>query len=103
MITPSLAHCSSASEASLSDPPSDDHRLVGVVTPHHLVSPAMRRLDDPYEFGRDPGSDDSNMSASPTKEHVARMSEMKGKNVARTFDTSPWRFPLSTFGPVNGR
>ncbi|KAI0061493.1 hypothetical protein BV25DRAFT_1857413 [Artomyces pyxidatus] len=48
-------------------PSSDDDPHVGQVTPHHLVSPAMRRLWD-----SDPPSDDSNASVSPSREHVAR-------------------------------
>ena len=61
-------------------PSSDDdpHRFLGQVTPHRLVSPALRRIKDMDSFD-EPGSDDSNMSASPTTDRVARMSQEKTK------------------------
>lgn len=70
------------SVAMLSDTPSSDDdpsRFLGVVTPHRLVSPAIRRLKDFDDFVDEPGSDDSNMSASPTTDRVARMSVEKTK------------------------
>ena len=78
LATPSLVTGSSASLSSDDDP----HRYVGQVTPHRLVSPAVRRVldDDPFT---EPGSDDSNMSASPTADRVARMSA-KRLNVKST-------------------
>lgn len=63
---------------------SDDDPHYGQVTPHHLVSPAMRRhthghehLKFGFEFGAsDPPSDDSNVSlGSPTRDHVERRRE----------------------------
>ena len=64
-----------ASTASSLSSDDDPQRFVGQVTPHRVVSPAIRRVsslrdDDPFA---EPGSDDSNMSASPTTERVARM------------------------------
>lgn len=68
LATPSLAMTSSASLSSDDDP----YRYIGQVTPHRVVSPAIRRMRTD-EFLSEPGSDDSNMSASPTTERVARM------------------------------
>ena len=107
METPSLSHSPSKSSFSLSDPLSSDdnlHRYAGVVTPHHVVSPAPRRLADPFDIG-EVGSDDSNLSASPIKEHVARMSGMKNKHAAKSLDAhlTPLRLPLSASVSSNGR
>lgn len=70
-------------------PSSDDdwNRFAGQVTPRRLVSPTVRRgqLSDTFESG-EAGSDDSNMSASPTREHVARMSSVKGKGKGVALD-----------------
>ncbi|CAL1712795.1 unnamed protein product [Somion occarium] len=55
-----------------SEPSSDDDPWLGQVTPHRLVSPAMRRVQD-HDFS-DPPSDDSILSASPTSERQARRS-----------------------------
>lgn len=52
-------------------PPSDDDPLIGQVTPHRLVSPALRRVHH-IEFNSDPPSDDSNMSNSPTSQRLTR-------------------------------
>ncbi|KAI0754869.1 hypothetical protein C8Q80DRAFT_1141532 [Daedaleopsis nitida] len=52
-------------------PPSDDDPLIGQVTPHRLVSPALRRVQA-VMFDSDPPSDDSNMSDSPTSARVSR-------------------------------
>lgn len=101
MPTPALSHCSSASSFNLSDPPSSDDdptRFIGQVTPHHLVSPAIRRVkssDDAYELGKEPGSDDSNMSASPTRDHVARMSSAKRRSTSQIRDLSLLRSPMA--------
>ena len=46
---------------------SDDDPPLGQVTPHHLVSPAMRRAYD-----SDPASDSSDILLSPISERVAR-------------------------------
>ena len=69
--TPGLAH--------FDTPSSDDDpvRFLGQVTPHRLVSPAIRRIKDLDDFDTEPGSDDSVTSASPTTERVARMSQEK--------------------------
>jgi hypothetical protein len=48
---------------------SDDDPHLGQVTPHHLVSPALRRV---REEDYDPSSDESNMSSSPSRDLVAR-------------------------------
>ena len=106
METPSLSHSPSKDSLSLSDPLSSDddpHRYNGVVTPHHVVSPAVRRLGDAFDLASEDGSDDSNVSASPIKEHVARMSSIKGKNPVQTFSPTPLRLPFSTRVSVNGR
>jgi hypothetical protein len=66
-----------------SDTPSSDddpHRFLGQVTPHRLISPAIRRVKDLDDFDAEPGSDDSVMSASPTTDRVARMSQEKVKS-----------------------
>lgn len=55
-------------------PSSDDDPHLGLVTPRHLVSPVVRRLFDES----DPPSDDSVMSASPSRELVARRLERQG-------------------------
>lgn len=63
-----------------SDTPSSDDdptRFLGQVTPHRLVSPAVRRIKDYDDFDTEPGSDDSVMSESPTTDRVARMSQGK--------------------------
>ena len=104
MPTPALSHCSSASSIILADPPSDDdlHRFQGQVTPHHLVSPAVRRVmpsDDAYEFGKEPGSDDSNMSASPTRDHVARMSSTKRQSSSQIRELARMRIAMADFEP----
>ncbi|KAI0826909.1 hypothetical protein BC628DRAFT_230054 [Trametes gibbosa] len=52
-------------------PPSDDEPALGQVTPHRLVSPAMRRVQH-IDFNSDPPSDDSIMSNSPSSERVVR-------------------------------
>ncbi|EIW59256.1 uncharacterized protein TRAVEDRAFT_166567 [Trametes versicolor FP-101664 SS1] len=54
-------------------PPSDDepHLAIGQVTPHRLVSPAIRRVQH-VDFNSDPPSDDSNMSNSPSSQRVVR-------------------------------
>jgi hypothetical protein len=71
LATPSLVARSSNVMSSDDDP----HRFVGQVTPHRLVSPVIRHvLDDPFV---ELGSDDSNLSASPTSERVARMRSSK--------------------------
>lgn len=51
-------------------PSSDDDPHIGQVTPHRLVSPAMRRIQKVETS--DPPSDDSVLVASPTRDHVAR-------------------------------
>ncbi|KAI0632226.1 hypothetical protein C8Q77DRAFT_1279320 [Trametes polyzona] len=64
-------------------PPSDDEPQLGQVTPHRLVSPAVRRIrhDD---FNSDPPSDDSVMSNSPSSERVARkMVRLSSAQLAR--------------------
>ncbi|KAI0335784.1 hypothetical protein GY45DRAFT_702497 [Cubamyces sp. BRFM 1775] len=52
-------------------PPSDDEPPMGQVTPHRLVSPALRRVQH-VDFNSDPPSDDSNLSNSPSSERVVR-------------------------------
>ncbi|KAH9851822.1 hypothetical protein C2E23DRAFT_886346 [Lenzites betulinus] len=52
-------------------PPSDDEPLLGQLTPHRLVSPAMRRVHH-IDFNSDPPSDDSVMSNSPSSDRVVR-------------------------------
>lgn len=52
---------------------SDDEPWVGQVTPHRLISPSVRRLQDDYDFS-DPPSDDSIASVSPSSERQARRS-----------------------------
>ncbi|KAA1469740.1 hypothetical protein DENSPDRAFT_816901 [Dentipellis sp. KUC8613] len=59
-----------ASKSDFTMPSSDDDPHFGQVTPHHLLSPAMRRALD-----SDPPSDDSNISVSPTAQRVARKLE----------------------------
>ncbi|TFK39036.1 hypothetical protein BDQ12DRAFT_88060 [Crucibulum laeve] len=59
------------------EPSSDDDPHLGQVTPHHLISPALRKsrsMDDMY----DPPSDDSVMSSSPSKELVNRRLQRMG-------------------------
>lgn len=46
---------------------SDDDPHTGQVTPHHLISPAIRRVQD-----NDPPSDDSIMSSSPSRDLATR-------------------------------
>ena len=67
LATPDLTVASSSLSSD-----DDPDRFLGQVTPHRLVSPAIRRVldDDPFA---EPGSDDSNMSSSPSSERVARM------------------------------
>lgn len=48
-------------------PSSDDDPYMGQVTPHHLISPAIRRARE-----IDPPSDDSNMSSSPSRDLATR-------------------------------
>jgi hypothetical protein len=48
---------------------SDDDPHLGQVTPHHLISPAPRRVRDNFD---DPPSDDSTMSTSPSQDAVTR-------------------------------
>jgi hypothetical protein len=60
---------SSAATAYLSEGSSDDDPYFGQVTPHHLISPVLRRAKSQK---KDPPSDDSNMSDSPSREIVAR-------------------------------
>ena len=74
LATPSLVTATSASLSSDDDP----YGYVGQVTPHRVVSPAVRRVRE-EDFLSEPGSDDSNMSASPTTDRVARMSQEKTK------------------------
>ena len=62
-------------------PSSDDLVFLGQVTPRRLVSPAMRRIHE-QNMDSDPPSDDSNLSASPTHERVARRSGFKGSTPA---------------------
>ncbi|KAI0349585.1 hypothetical protein OH77DRAFT_1440337 [Trametes cingulata] len=52
-------------------PPSDDDQPLGQLTPHRLVSPALRRVQH-VEFSSDPPSDDSTLSNSPSSERVVR-------------------------------
>ncbi|THH29109.1 hypothetical protein EUX98_g5073 [Antrodiella citrinella] len=63
MATPSRAR------SPMQDMSSDDDPHIGQVTPHRLVSPAMRRVQNDDS---DPPSDDSVLAASPTRDHVAR-------------------------------
>lgn len=81
------------------DPSSDDdpHRFLGQVTPHRLVSPALRRIKDMDAFD-EPGSDDSNLSASPTADRVARMSQEKIKPCMRLLPRDVAQSPLT---PLN--
>ncbi|KAJ7133006.1 hypothetical protein C8R46DRAFT_1140336 [Mycena filopes] len=67
---------SNAGERQPSESSSDDDTFFGQVTPFHVYSPALRRArdDDP------PSSDDSNMSASPTKGVVSRRLQKTGSN-----------------------
>ncbi|KAH7921313.1 hypothetical protein BV22DRAFT_1132369 [Leucogyrophana mollusca] len=51
------------------DVSSDDDPLLGQVTPHHLISPAVRRARG---FDSDPPSDDSTCPSSPSRDIVAR-------------------------------
>lgn len=48
---------------------SDDDPHIGQVTPHHLISPALRRA---RSLGRDPPSDDSTLCESPSRDLVTR-------------------------------
>ena len=59
-------------------PPSDDEPHVGQVTPHRLVSPALRRVQHIVFNSSDPPSDDSDMSNSPTSERVIRKIVRRG-------------------------
>ncbi|KAI0372272.1 hypothetical protein BV20DRAFT_1120079 [Pilatotrama ljubarskyi] len=52
-------------------PPSDDDQHLGQLTPHRLVSPALRRVQH-VDFSSDPPSDDSTLSNSPSSERVVR-------------------------------
>ncbi|KAI0087877.1 hypothetical protein BDY19DRAFT_907299 [Irpex rosettiformis] len=91
LATPNLTVASSSMASSDDDP----NRFLGQVTPQRLVSPAIRRVlddlnDDPFA---EPGSDDSNMSSSPSSERVARM---KSRNpVAVTPLRRPFEFTHS--------
>ncbi|OSC97212.1 hypothetical protein PYCCODRAFT_1481453 [Trametes coccinea BRFM310] len=61
-----------ASPSKIGDlPPSDDEPHIGQITPHRLVSPAVRRVQR-IDFNSDPPSDDSIMSDSPSSERVVR-------------------------------
>ena len=71
-------------------PSSDDDPHIGQVTPHHLVSPAMRRLHD--SLANDPPSDDSNVSVSPSREHMAR--KMQRTGVKLDLQPSPLRLRM---------
>ncbi|KAI0720578.1 hypothetical protein C8T65DRAFT_602463 [Cerioporus squamosus] len=53
-------------------PPSDDGVAVGQVTPHRLVSPALRRVQHTVFSSDPPSSDDSTESTSPTIERISR-------------------------------
>lgn len=54
---------------------SDDDPHIGQVTPHHLISPALRRMKQRED---DPPSDDSTLSASPTKDALVRRLKRTG-------------------------
>lgn len=55
---------------------SDDDPHLGQVTPHHLISPAIRRVQKSYDD--DPPSDDSVISASPSKGAFLRRMQRLG-------------------------
>ena len=59
------------------DQSSDDDPYEGQVTPHHLISPPLRRVRETEADG-DPPSDDSIVSNSPTREVAARRLERRG-------------------------
>ncbi|EKM51867.1 uncharacterized protein PHACADRAFT_187259 [Phanerochaete carnosa HHB-10118-sp] len=67
-------------------PSSDDdpNRFLGVVTPHRLMSPAIRRLKDFDDFTEEPGSDDSNV---PRRADVGREDEAMHDVVASKYDS----------------
>jgi hypothetical protein len=69
---------------------SDDDPHVGQVTPHHLVSPAMRRVQN--DFHSDPPSDDSNISVSPSSERVTR--RMRSRTPNTYAKSSPLQFRM---------
>lgn len=52
---------------------SDDDPRYGQVTPHHLISPALKRVQDVF----DPPSDDSLPPSSPTKKVMLRRSALR--------------------------
>ncbi|KAH8104762.1 hypothetical protein BXZ70DRAFT_614597 [Cristinia sonorae] len=64
LATPSGRHSPS------NDLSSDDNPHIGQVTPHRIVSPTMRRVQNSEDS--DPSSDDSVLAASPTRDHLAR-------------------------------
>ncbi|KAL4251214.1 hypothetical protein ABKN59_006305 [Abortiporus biennis] len=73
-----------------SDPPSDDGPgsiMIGQITPHRLVSPAMKRIN--MMIDSDPPSDDSVLSSSPSRDRVARRSQQTGRY---TMKPTPLRF-----------
>ena len=82
-------------------PSSDDdpHRFIGQVTPHRLISPALRRAKVVDNFDNESGSDDSNMSASPTADRVVRMSQGRTK---RRMRASPRNDRLMSCIPAAG-
>ncbi|THH20532.1 hypothetical protein EW146_g848 [Bondarzewia mesenterica] len=69
---------------------SDDDPYIGQVTPHHLFSPAMRRFQDALD--RDPSSDDSNVSDSPSRDRMTRKMRRMGFEVDRK--ASPLKFQM---------
>lgn len=80
-------------EASIPSSDDDSMRFLGQVTPHRLISPAVRRLKD-YDDFDEPGSDDSNMSTSPTVDRVARMSVERARPLVRPSPLALQRSPL---------
>jgi hypothetical protein len=51
---------------------SDDDPFLGQVTPHHLISPTLRRVKGARNDPPSPPSDDSVMSDSPSRDVVRR-------------------------------
>ena len=80
----------------------DPHRFLGQVTPHRLVSPALRRVKDLDAFDSELGSDDSNMSASPTTDRVARMSQEKMKPCMKASPRDMTQSPLVLLNRMRG-
>lgn len=72
-----------------SDQSSDDDPHLGQVTPHHLISPALRRTRGMLNMrvgttqNIDPPSDDSVVTASPSRDMVARR-QLRRSNSAAT-------------------